>query len=78
MTYTEAKRELKRVGCAHASGDALRAMYAGLIPLHCCVGKCVEPNFYRYLQGFAGDNDITEAARAILREPLKIWDIGVI
>ena len=31
LTYRDALKQCKRVGTAHASSDALRAMYAGLI-----------------------------------------------
>lgn len=72
-TFIEAKKVLKRVGAAHAQGDALAAMYAELVALH--HGGSVE-KYYQYI----GMPDETEAgirARALplMRDRTKAWDV---
>lgn len=74
MTYKQALKECKRVGTAHATGDALRAMYAGLLELQ--HGGAVE-RYYQRLQVIAPgtDEEIGEASRALLRSRKKAWDV---
>ena len=74
MSYTDAKKQLKRIGCARATGDALRAMYASLLPFHCCVDSNVAPKIYTHFQQFADDTAISEAAQAIMRDPRSIFN----
>lgn len=57
----EARKELKRVGCSQAKGDALRFMYANLLAFE--QGLSIEPNsvawpiseFYRKLGNVPDD-----------------------
>ncbi len=70
-SYKTALRECKRVGTAHASGDGLRAMYAGLVALQ--HGGSAE-DYYAYLpQG--SDMEIAEAARELLRDRAQAYDV---
>jgi len=63
MSLNEAERELRRVGCSHASGGALRAMYAGLIPTAVCLRWRTKTKFYAHLLGFETDSEISREAR---------------
>jgi len=74
MTYTEAKRQLWKHGTAHATGDSLRAMYAKMIPWHCCLNPTAEKRFYAHLQKFLSDDAISHEARRILRNPLSAFE----
>lgn len=71
--YKAATKQLKRVGTAHASGDALRAMYADLLVFH-HGGRAT--TYFAWLQGHAlgDDKAISEAARELLRDRAKSWD----
>ena len=70
QTYKQALKECKRVGIAHASGDALRAMYAGLIALH--HGGSAE-KYYAVIPQ-ATDQEIAEYSRSLMRDRAKAWD----
>lgn len=64
-TFSQAQRELRRVGCAHAQGDALRAMYADLLASRM---RGADPaRFYAYL---ADKGDLLEAYKTLC---LDIW-----
>lgn len=74
MTYKQALKECKRVGTAHATGDALRAMYAGLLEVQ--HGGAAE-QYYLGLQDYAQgtDTEIAEVARTLLRDRAKAWSV---
>lgn len=73
--YKKALKECKKVGTSHASGNALRAMYAALVPFHTCLREETAPRFFEHLLGFDTDMAITKEARRILGDPLSVWDI---
>ena len=73
--YRKALKDCKKVGTAHASGDALRAMYASLIPFHSSLREKTAPKFFEHLLEFDTDEAITKEARRILGDPLSVWDI---
>lgn len=73
--YKKALKECKKVGTSHASGDALRAMYAKLIPFHVCLDGKTAPKFFEHFQRFDTDEAITNEARRILRDPSAVWSI---
>ena len=59
-SFSQALRELRRVGCAHAQGDALRAMYADLLASRM---RGADPaRFYAYL---ADKGDLIEAYKKL-------------
>lgn len=71
MTYKDALKQYKKVGAAHATGDALRVMYADLIgSLH--GGK--PEKYYEWLKP-GTDHEIIEQARILLRDRQKAWDV---
>ena len=61
MKYKDALKQCKRVGTAHAGGDALRAMYAGLIALSHGGDPAV---YYGWLQRNVPGDDCAIAAKA--------------
>jgi hypothetical protein len=75
MTFREAKKACRKVGTAHAQGDALRAMYAELIAQHhFAIGN--PEKFYAHLQTVAQtEQAITERARALLRDSNAALDV---
>lgn len=76
MTFKEAKRECRRVGTSHATGDALRAMYAELIVLnHPGLNQHSAPKFYEHLQTLGDDDAITHRSRELLRNGLAAADV---
>jgi len=75
MTYKDAQKQLRKIGTAHASGDSLCAMYAKIIPFHCCIAETEASHFYSYLKKFPTDGKIAEAARAILQNPITVFDV---
>lgn len=76
MDFKQAKRECRRVGTAHASGDALRSMYAELIVLqHPGLNQHSAPKFYGDLQGYADDSAIIERSRELLRDGWAAADV---
>ncbi len=77
MNYTEAMKECRRVGTAHASGNALRAMYARLIAYHCCLAESTASQFYQHLQSHVDDTAITDEAQRLMRNPLDACEIGL-
>jgi len=83
MSYKKAKGELRRVGCANASGDSLRAMYAELLPLHVCLAQSTAKRFhaaerfYAHLQKFTEDSEISKEARRLIRTPLAACEVGL-
>lgn len=53
MTFKEAQKQCRKVGMAHASGDALRSMYAELIAQHhFAIGN--PEKFYEHLRRLRG------------------------
>jgi len=80
MTYTEAKKELKRVGTGRATGDPLRAMYARLISFHCRVdgpkgmGDTTRA-IYQHLQDFASDK-VAGEGRRIMANPVEASNVA--
>jgi hypothetical protein len=74
VTYRDALKQCKRVGTAHASGDALRAMYAGLIALQ---HGGPEEVYYKELQSCAPatDAEIATKARELLRSRNRAWEV---
>ena len=72
MTFKEAAKQCRKVGTAHAEGDALRAMYAEMIAFKWyAVGNAEK--FYQVLQAVA-DNAISDRARELLRDYEKALD----
>lgn len=68
MTFTEAKKQCRCVGTAHASGDALRAMYAELIVVtHPGLNQYSQERFYTYLQGCINDEATASCSRELMR-----------
>ena len=75
MTPVKAKQELKRVGCSHASGDALRFMCAGIVANQHCYqtsatskGRTTLPEkkLFAYFQKHCkSDNDMLELVREL-------------
>ena len=80
MTFREALKRLHKVGTAHATGDSLRAMYADLIAFQHNGGdtrwryKQAE-KFYAWLADKGDDGEVADAARVLLRDRQKAWDI---
>ena len=75
MTFKEAKRACRKVGTAHAEGDALRAMYAEMIAFKWyAIGNAEK--FYAHLQSVS-DEAITETARGLLRDHWKALDVAL-
>lgn len=73
MTFKEAKKQCRKVGTAHASGDALRAMYADMIAFKWyAIGN--PDKFYQHLQTMADDEAIEQEARELLRDHGKALD----
>lgn len=72
-SFKDAKKLLKRVGTAHAEGDALAAMYAELIALH-HAGNVEK--YYVYLCGSDGTSEgIRAMALPLMRDRAKAWDV---
>ena len=76
MTITEARKELRRVGVARASGDALRLAYADLIISRKGIHRRETGKIYVWIQEQAyNDQEIVEMARVLLRDPVKAYHI---
>lgn len=74
LTFKEAKKECRRVGTAHATGDALRSMYAELIAENWyAIGNPLK--FYDHLQAFDSDKEIYMEARRLLRDHGEALDV---
>lgn len=75
MNFKEAKKECRKVGTAHATGDALRSMYAELVAVQWpAIGNA--PKVYEYLQRETGDDkSVYELSRELLRDHSKALDI---
>lgn len=80
MTVSEARKELRKVGCSKAQGDALRYMYASLVAVQCnLTGKMDHikwpiPQLYRHLQGVDDGSIATEARKLLDLDVGNIWD----
>lgn len=76
LNYKQALQQLRKVGCAHATGDALRAMYADLLSTRM---RGADPaRIYAYLGTAEGDlldayrrlcDDVWAYTDALLTEP---------
>jgi hypothetical protein len=75
MTFNEAKRACRKVGTAHAQGDALRAMYAEMIASRWyAVGN--PEKIYIHLQAVTEDERATtDRARELLRDSNAALDV---
>lgn len=75
MTFKDAKKQCRKVGTAHATGDALRSMYAELIAdKWYAIGN--PHKFYEHLQQTAvTDDEIYERSRELLRDHGKALDV---
>lgn len=83
LRIKDAKRDLKRGGTSHASGDALRYMYANMLPFHCRTAalsnkkiykKQIEIIFTHFLQ-FSTDDTIGKEGQRLLQTPLDCCEI---
>lgn len=75
MTFKEAKKQCRKVGTAHATGDALRSMYAELVASKWyAIGN--PEKIYTYLQSAASgdDSQIAEVSRELLRDHNRALD----
>ena len=69
MTYREATKQLRRVGTAHASGDAYRAMCAEMVSFR-HGGK---PE--RYYSALTGDDaTVRQTMLTWMRDRVAAWD----
>lgn len=76
MTFNEAKKQCRKVGTAHVSGDALRAMYAELIVvMHPGINQHSAEKFYEHLQGYQDDSAITDRSRELMRDGFAAADV---
>lgn len=75
LNYKDALKACRKVGTAHAQGDALRAMYADMIAFKWyAIGNAEK--IYTYLQSVPSDErTITDAARELLRDSNKTLDV---
>lgn len=72
-TFVDAMKQLRKVGCAHAQGDALKAMYADLLA-KTQGGKAAK--YYAYMQSAGeAEKDIRDLAVPLLRDRAKAWDV---
>lgn len=72
MTFAQAMKECQRLGTAHATGDALRAMYARLVAqLH---GGDAQ-RYFVHLRGTTSDRETERSARALLSDRAAAWDV---
>jgi hypothetical protein len=80
MTYSEAKKELHRVGCAHATGDSYRAMAARTIAFFLTGGYAdkAAPKFYAYFQKFQTDDDVFGEYHRLHQDPGSASGLGVL
>lgn len=79
MTYKQALKQCKKVGTAHASGDALRAMYANLLTVQHGGDDTDAERYYEALlvdrSGCAmDDKQIAECARVLLKDRDLAWE----
>lgn len=73
MTYKEALKQLRKVGTAHAHGDALCAMYADLVAFQ---QGGANDKYYSYLQeATTTDEEIRQKALPLLRSRAAAWDV---
>ena len=73
--YKKAVKLLRKVGCSKASGDSLRAMYAPLIRLNSCLSDVADSYFFKHLQKFSQDSEISAEARRLMRTPIEASNI---
>ena len=70
MTYTQAKKQLAKVGASHAEGEALAAMYAQTLEL--LHGGRPE-KYFEYLA--ANLDNIQRRGETLLADRAKAWDV---
>lgn len=76
MTFNEAKKQCRKVGTAHATGDALRAMYAELIVVtHPGINQHSAERFYDHLQAYQDNKGIEQRARELMRDGFAAADV---
>lgn len=74
MTFKEAQKQCRKVGTAHASGDALRAMYADMIAFKWhAIGN--PHKFYEHLKDFDSDQAIYKRATELLKDHWEALDV---
>ncbi len=74
LSYSEAKKALRRVGAAHAQGDALAACYAPLITQRNALSPKSEDKMYRHLAAAA---DIGAECKRLLTDPFAAVTIAL-
>jgi len=70
VPYQDASKQLRKVGCAHAEGDALRAMYADLLATRMRGAR--PASIYAYL-GQVTDNSNNALRDAYRRLCEDVW-----
>ena len=79
MDHTEAKKALRKVGAAHATGDTLAACYTDLIMARGGFRLTVADRLYRYLAELDTDLDRNDECKRLCTDPMRIFEIrGVI
>lgn len=73
MTFKAAQTQCRKVGTSHATGDALRSMYAELVGLNHGGSPAM---YYGWLQRNAtgDDTQIAEASRNLIRNRSVAYD----
>lgn len=74
MTYKLAKKELRKIGVAHATGDSLIAMYAEAITSN-HGGKAELYYDWISAQGPVNDVDVQIIALPLVKDRAKAWDV---
>jgi len=75
LAYGKAAKAWKKVGAVNATGDSLAAMYAGMIPLACCLDKKVAPKFYTHFRNLHDDESMRQEFKRLQSNPLSCFDI---
>lgn len=69
VSLVEARKQLRKLGAAHAEGHSLRAMYADLlVTMH---GGKAET----YFKWLLTQPNISEAGNSLLKDRAKAWDV---
>jgi len=71
--FKVARAQLKRVGCANATGDALAAMYAQLAQSTLALSRKTQLAIFNHLRSHA--DMLGLEIKRILREPMAIFEI---
>lgn len=72
MTYADAYRVMRKIGCAHAAGDTYRAMHAKILADNMRGAK--PERFYEALEGKT-DGEILAATKRLLNDPGAYTDV---